>query len=102
MNISEHRAVELLMEGKVVAVPTETVYGLAADALNPSAIAKIFEVKNRPADNPLICHFHSMEQVKDFVIEIPATTSTLMQHFLPGPISFMLDLPENSPLKFAT
>jgi L-threonylcarbamoyladenylate synthase len=70
--------------------------------LNPSAIAKIFEVKNRPADNPLICHFHSIEQVKDFVTSIPATTLTLIQRFSPGPISFMLDLPENSPLKFAT
>jgi len=102
MNISAQRAVELLKDGNVVAVPTETVYGLAGDALNPSAIAKIFEVKNRPADNPLICHFHSVNQVKDFVTEIPATTLTLMQHFSPGPISFMLDLPENSSLKFAT
>lgn len=91
-----------LKEGKVVAVPTETVYGLAADALNPSAIAKIFEIKNRPADNPLICHFSNMVQVKKFVTEIPAATISLMQHFSPGPISFMLDLPEDSPLKFAT
>jgi len=100
--ITAKQAVELLSDGKVVAVPTETVYGLAADALNPSAIAKIFEVKNRPADNPLICHFHSIEELKNFVKEIPDATSTLMKHFSPGPISFMLDLPENSPLKFAT
>src|SRR6476660_2114078 len=102
MKISAEEAVAFLKEGKVVAVPTETVYGLAADALNPSAIAKIFEIKNRPADNPLICHFNSLSQVKKYVTEIPAATATLMQHFSPGPISFMVDLPEDSPLKFAT
>ena len=101
MIITAAEATRSLRSGEVIAVPTETVYGLAADALNPSAIAKIFEVKNRPADNPLICHFHSMQQVLDFVTKIPAATSTLMEHFSPGPISFMLDLPENSPLKFA-
>src|SRR5437763_5894123 len=99
MKIAASVAIELLRAGKVVAVPTETVYGLAADALNPSAISKIFEVKNRPADNPLICHFHSADQVKNFVLEISAATSTLMHHFSPGPVSYMLDLPENSPLK---
>lgn len=102
MKISGEDAVALLKDGKVVAVPTETVYGLAADALNPSAIAKIFEIKNRPADNPLICHFNSVAQVQKFVTEIPVTTSTLMHHFSPGPISFMLDLPDDSLLKFAT
>jgi L-threonylcarbamoyladenylate synthase len=102
MIISLDQAVSFLKEGKVVAVPTETVYGLAADALNPEAIAKVFEIKNRPADNPLICHFNNMDQIKKFVKEIPATTEKLMSHFSPGPISFMLDLPEDSPLKFAT
>ncbi len=91
-----------MQEGKVVAVPTETVYGLAADALNPSAIAKVFEVKNRPADNPLICHFSSMQHVQQFVEKIPVSTKVLMKSFSPGPISFMLDLPQNSPLAFAT
>jgi len=99
--ISAEKAIEFLQQGKVVAVPTETVYGLAADALNPAAIAKVFEIKNRPADNPLICHFYSEEQIRSYVKEIPVTTQKLMNAFSPGPISFMLDLPENSPLKFA-
>ncbi len=67
MTITASRAIEFLKEGKVVAVPTETVYGLAADAMNPTAIAKVFEIKNRPADNPLICHFHSMDQIRKYV-----------------------------------
>lgn len=102
MKITADDAVVLLLHGKVVAVPTETVYGLAAIATMPAAVAKIFAIKNRPADNPLICHFHSMEQVKKYVKEIPATTQKLMHKFSPGPVSFMLDLPEDSALKFAT
>jgi len=102
MIIGPEQAIQLLKEGNVVAVPTETVYGLAADALNPEAIAKVFEIKNRPADNPLICHFYSLEQIRDYVKEIPIATEKLMMHFTPGPISFMLDLPGDSPLKFAT
>lgn len=102
MLVTVDKAVEMLLHGEVVAVPTETVYGLAAIATNPTAIARIFEVKNRPADNPLICHFHSAEQVSEYVTHLPANTSRLMSHFSPGPVSFMLDLPEDSPLRFAT
>ncbi len=102
MIIAPEEGVKLLREGKVIGVPTETVYGLAADALNPEAIAKVFEVKNRPADNPLICHFSSAEQVRHYVKEIPVVTEKLMEKFSPGPISFMLDLNTDSPLKFAT
>jgi L-threonylcarbamoyladenylate synthase len=100
--ITGEEAVELLREGRVVAVPTETVYGLAADALNPEAIARVFAIKNRPADNPLICHFSSLEMIRPYVKEISETTEKLMRHFTPGPISFMLDLPADSPLRFAT
>ena len=102
MIISASSAVEILKRGGLVAVPTETVYGLAADALNPSAIARIFEVKNRPADNPLICHFFGISHVREYVREISLNTEKLMRHFSPGPISLMLDLPADSPLKFAT
>lgn len=102
MMVDAERAIQLLREGQVVAVPTETVYGLAADALNPAAIAAVFEAKNRPADNPLICHFSNPAHIKRYVKEIPATTQKLMDHFTPGPVSFMLDLPDDSPLKFAT
>jgi len=102
MIITAEEAIRFLGEGKVVAVPTETVYGLAADALNPEAIARVFEVKNRPADNPLICHFYSEQQIADYVLEIPEPTKKLLRQFSPGPISFLLDLAEDSPLKFAT
>lgn len=102
MLITEEEAVKILMLGDTVAVPTETVYGLAALATNPEAIAKIFEVKNRPADNPLICHFHSIEQLARFVKAISANTLLLLNHFSPGPLSYMLDLRDDSPLLFAT
>jgi L-threonylcarbamoyladenylate synthase len=102
MRITAEEGIELLKKGKVIAVPTETVYGLAAIATIPTAVAEVFAIKNRPADNPLICHFHSIEQIEKYVTGLPATTKKLMQDFSPGPVSFMLDLPENSPLKFAT
>jgi L-threonylcarbamoyladenylate synthase len=102
MRIDIEKAIVLLQQGEVVALPTETVYGLAAFATNPSAIAKIFAIKNRPADNPLICHFHSIGQVEEYVKGIPSTTRKLIDKFSPGPVSFMLDLMPGSPLKFAT
>ena len=61
------RAVELLRHGEVVALPTETVYGLAANALNPEAVARIYELKGRPAFNPIIVHVCGIEMVKTFV-----------------------------------
>ncbi len=102
MFVNTDEAVDLLRNGEVVAVPTETVYGLAGIATNPSAIAKIYEIKQRPADNPLICHFHDISQIAAYVTNIPLNTATLLRHFAPGPISFMLDLVESSPLRFAT
>ena len=102
MKLSVEQAVDLLLNGEAVAVPTETVYGLAAVATIPAAIARVFEIKNRPADNPLICHFHSVEQVQQSVSQLPEPTRILMKRFSPGPVSFLLDLPEDSPLKFAT
>ncbi|MGB3075703.1 MAG: L-threonylcarbamoyladenylate synthase [Chitinophagales bacterium] len=102
MLISVDKAVELLQHAEAVAVPTETVYGLAAVATNAKAISRIFEIKNRPADNPLICHFCDIEQIKTFATSIPENTLRLLQHFSPGPISFMLDLPQDSSLLFAT
>ncbi|MBA2421948.1 MAG: threonylcarbamoyl-AMP synthase [Chitinophagales bacterium] len=102
MFLAPDDATEFLMSGKVIALPTETVYGLAAIATNPSAVARIFEIKKRPQDNPLICHFHSIDQIKKYVTNIPAATEKLINHFSPGPISFMFDLPGDSPLKFAT
>ncbi|MFN4854751.1 MAG: L-threonylcarbamoyladenylate synthase [Bacteroidota bacterium] len=95
-------AVNIIREGGVVAVPTETVYGLAADATNAEAIARIYKAKNRPADNPLICHFHSIEHILEWGITPNDTALKLLQSFTPGPISMLLNLPSDSSLKNAT
>jgi L-threonylcarbamoyladenylate synthase len=83
-------ACTLLKSGELVAIPTETVYGLAANALDPIAVAKIFEAKNRPTFNPLIIHLPNLEAVKPYVTEIPKWALKLANAFSPGPISFLL------------
>ena len=75
---------ELLKEGKLVAFPTETVYGLGANALNETAVRAIFAAKGRPADNPLIVHIYRADQLKDFC-EVPPRAEELMRAFWPGP-----------------
>jgi L-threonylcarbamoyladenylate synthase len=102
MFIPIDEAVAVLKRGGVVALPTETVYGLAADATNADAVKKIFAAKNRPADNPLICHFHSMEQIEHYVETIPKYVQVLIHEFCPGPLSFLLLLKKDSPLLTAT
>lgn len=82
--------IQLIKAGEVVAFPTETVYGLGADAWNPSAIQKVFEVKGRPSDNPLIVHISIKEQVEAFALEIPETAEKLITAFWPGPLSLVL------------
>lgn len=81
--------VSLLKSGEVVAFPTETVYGLGADALNPDAIKKVFEIKGRPSDNPLIIHIASQDSVKDFAADIPDAAKKLMDAFWPGPLTLI-------------
>lgn len=83
------QAVEHLMQGHPVAVPTETVYGLAADACNDEAVAAIYAAKGRPSFNPLISHVSSPEMAAAFV-EIPAAAKGLMQAFWPGPLTLVL------------
>jgi L-threonylcarbamoyladenylate synthase len=102
MFIPIEEAVVILKGGGIVALPTETVYGLAADATNADGVKKIFAAKNRPADNPLICHFHSIEQIEQYVETIPPYALVLMREFCPGPISFLLPLKKGSPLLTAT
>jgi len=85
-----HRAVELLRAGEVVALPTETVYGLAANALNPEAVARIYEVKGRPAHNPIICHVASHELARRCVAEWPSLADQLARAFWPGPLTLVL------------
>lgn len=82
--------ITIIKEGGVVAFPTETVYGLGADARNPSAIKKVFDTKGRPSDNPLIVHVSSKEQVREFSAEISDTAQILMDHFWPGPLTLVL------------
>lgn len=78
--------------GEIIGIPTETVYGLAADARNGEAINKIFSAKGRPGDNPLIIHIHDISQLKDFTAVLDARVTKLMEAFWPGPISFILPL----------
>jgi len=87
-NIEE--ATYLLRSGEIVAFPTETVYGLGADATNERAVKKIFQAKGRPADNPLIVHVATKEQVANLVEHIPSYVEILMEHFSPGPITYVL------------
>lgn len=79
-----------IRSGEVVAFPTETVYGLGADATNPEAVKKIFLAKGRPSDNPLIVHVASIEQIESYVTEISPAARRLIQAFMPGPLTVVL------------
>ncbi len=83
-------ACKLLQNGEVVAVPTETVYGLAGDSTNPSAIQKIFTAKGRPQDNPLIVHIANMDMLDGIVSKIPDDAKKLAETFWPGPITIIM------------
>lgn len=81
--------IQLLKEGQIVAFPTETVYGLGADAWNRSAIQKVFDQKGRPSDNPLIVHVASETMVEEFAQHISEDARTLMKAFWPGPLTLI-------------
>ena len=85
------KAVTLLKEGELVAFPTETVYGLGADAKNDQAVQKIYQAKGRPSDNPLIVHIYSVNQVLDFSSRIPSRAQDLIDAFWPGPLTIILN-----------
>ena len=78
------KAAGLIREGQVVGMPTETVYGLAADATNRDAVAKVFAAKGRPMDNPLIVHISSMEELEQAVSRVPELVASLADAFWPG------------------
>lgn len=84
-------AAALLKAGETVAFPTETVYGLGADATNKSAVAKIFEAKGRPQDNPLIAHVANVEQLQQLVDNLPEYVDDLITAFSPGPLTYVLE-----------
>jgi len=83
-------AAQLLKAGGLVALPTETVYGLGADATNKDAVARIYKVKGRPADHPLIVHIHSMQSLGEWADEIPSYAIALARDFWPGPMTLVL------------
>jgi L-threonylcarbamoyladenylate synthase len=84
------RAVELLRAGEVLGLPTETVYGLAGDGLNPAALARIFETKHRPLFDPLILHFADAERAFAVAAEVPEIARRLAEKFWPGPLTLIL------------
>jgi L-threonylcarbamoyladenylate synthase len=84
------RAAEVLRQGGLVAFPTETVYGLGAHALDRTAVRRIFEAKGRPANDPLIVHIASLEQIAELVVTIPDTARQLARRFWPGPLTVVL------------
>lgn len=83
--------IDLIKDGEVVAFPTETVYGLGADAWNPTAIQKIFTIKGRPSDNPLIVHISDKTQLRQFVKKTPKKAEILMEAFWPGPVTIVFN-----------
>ena len=91
------RAVALLREGQVVGLPTETVYGLAGDGLNPAALARIFEVKQRPLFDPLILHLPDADSAFSLAEKIPVAARELAQRFWPGPLTLVLPKKEIVP-----
>ncbi|NIJ53702.1 L-threonylcarbamoyladenylate synthase [Dyadobacter arcticus] len=83
-------AKSFLVKGELVAIPTETVYGLAGNALNEKAVLSIFEVKNRPAFDPLIIHTDSLEKANQYVLKFSEKAKLLADHFWPGPLTLLL------------
>ena len=83
-------AAQLLTEGELVAIPTETVYGLGANALNPEAVANIYKAKGRPSDNPLIIHVYGQDDLKKYTRDIPDIAWKLTDIFWPGPLTIVL------------
>jgi len=90
-------AANLIKNGELVAIPTETVYGLGANGLSETAVAKIFEAKGRPQDNPLILHISGAEQIEQFCHHIPQKAYDLAERFWPGPLTIVLPARDNVP-----
>ena len=92
MRISLNDALSLLQQGNVVAIPTDTVYGLAADMNNPQAVNSIFEIKNRPQDKPLIVLFSQFSQIASWILEIPPGFNDLATKFWPGALTLIVPI----------
>ena len=85
-----HKAAQLLRSGELVVFPTETVYGLGANALNPTAVRKVYALKGRPATSPLIVHVSSVEQARELAAEWPEDAERLAREFWPGPLTIVV------------
>lgn len=90
-------AAAIIKRGGLVGIPTETVYGLGANGLDPEAVKKIFAAKGRPQDNPLILHIHDAGQLPDFCREVPESALLLAERFWPGPLTMILPVKELVP-----
>lgn len=90
-------AAALIREGQLVAFPTETVYGLGADAMNAEAAARIYQAKGRPSDNPLIVHISDLEQVDWIARDVPDRARAVMERFWPGPLTIILKKKDSVP-----
>lgn len=93
-------AAKLIQDGEIVGIPTETVYGLGADASNEEAVAAVFRAKGRPADNPLIVHLANFSDAEKYTSSIPKLAYKLAGHFCPGP--FTIVLPKNDRIPYIT
>ena len=89
-------AAESLRDGFLVAFPTETVYGLGADATNEKAVSRIFEIKGRPLDHPVIIHLSSIDQIEHWAVNIPKYAYTLAEKYWPGPMTLILNRSSNA------
>lgn len=89
-------AAACLKQGQLVSFPTETVYGLGANALSEAAVKQVYEVKGRPSDNPLIIHVSSKEMMQKYVEELPEQADRLIQHFWPGPLTLIVPMKEGT------
>ena len=98
-NAAIDQATSLLSQGKLVAFPTETVYGLGADASNPEAVKQIFNVKGRPTNHPLIVHISDIDQLKFWAQKIPDSAKKLAARFWPGPLTLILNKKTDVPLE---
>jgi L-threonylcarbamoyladenylate synthase len=93
--ISINEAAKILKQGGIVAIPTETVYGLAGNAFNETAVARIFAVKERPFFDPLIVHIAEIEEIENLAAEIPKNAKLLAEKFWPGPLTLVLPKKES-------
>ena len=96
MTAEVRRAAEILRAGGLVAFPTETVYGLGADASNAAAVARLYAVKGRPPDHPVIVHLDSLERALAWARDVPKEARLLAEHFWPGPLTLILKRSEKA------